>query len=323
MNITIEKLTKVYQGGRRALDEVDLVAGDGMIGLLGANGAGKTTLMRILTGVLRPTSGRVVVGGHDLATSVGRTATKRMLGYLPQELAMYPDLSGREFLDYIALLKGLDDKRARRGQIDSLLDRVGMTEHARRRIGTYSGGMKRRIGIAQTLLGDPRLIVVDEPTSGLDPEERMRFRALLASLGGNRTVILSTHILDDVAQSCAEVAVLSSGRLVYRGSTAGLTDAASGQTYLVHSQVPVAENLVVVNASATGGGTEYRVVSPVPPPGGRPVQPTLEDGYVALLQSTNRGQKGQWVNEHLLPLRVAPAVDGRPHRERGTGAGRD
>lgn len=293
MNVIIEKLTKVYRGGQRALDEVDLVVGDGMIGLLGANGAGKTTLMRIITGVLRPTSGRVVVGGHDLATSAGRTATKRMLGYLPQELTMYSDLTGREFLDYIALLKGLDDKRARWAQIDSLLDRVGMTEHARRRIGTYSGGMKRRIGIAQTLLGDPRLIVVDEPTSGLDPEERMRFRALLASLGGNRTVILSTHILDDVAQSCPDVAVLSHGRLIYQGSTPGLTEAASGRTYLVQSDVPVSGDLVVVNASATGQGTEYRVVSPAPPPGALPVQPTLEDGYMALLQYTKHSQKGQ------------------------------
>jgi ABC-2 type transport system ATP-binding protein len=291
VNVTIEKLTKVYQGGHRALDEVDLVVGDGMIGLLGANGAGKTTLMRIITGVLRPTSGRVVVGGHDLATSAGRTATKRMLGYLPQELAMYSDLTGREFLDYIALLKGLDDKRARRAQIDSLLDRVAMTEHARRRIGTYSGGMKRRIGIAQTLLGDPRLIVVDEPTSGLDPAERMRFRALLASLGGNRTVILSTHILDDVAQSCPAVAVLNHGHLIYQGSTSGLTEAATGRTYLVQSDVPVSGDLVVVNASATGQGTEYRVVSSAPPPGALPVQPTLEDGYMALLQYTC--QKGR------------------------------
>ncbi|MGH3871144.1 MAG: ATP-binding cassette domain-containing protein [Pseudonocardiaceae bacterium] len=288
MNVVIEKLTKVYRGGHRALDEVDLVLGAGTIGLLGANGAGKTTLLRILTGVLRPTSGRVVVGGHDLATGVGRTATKRMLGYLPQELAMYPDLSGREFLDYIALLKGLDDKRARRAQIESLLDRVAMTEHAGRRIGTYSGGMKRRIGIAQTLLGDPRLIVVDEPTSGLDPEERMRFRALLAGLGGSRTVILSTHILDDVAQSCSEVAVLSHGRLVFRGSTADLTDAASGRTYLVRSDVAMSGDLVVVNASVTGQGTEYRVVGPVAPPGARLVAPTLEDGYVALLHHLKR-----------------------------------
>ena len=291
MNITIEKLTKVYRGGHRALDEVDLRIDDGMVGLLGANGAGKTTLMRILTGVLRPTSGRVTVGGHDLATSVGRTATKRMLGYLPQELTLYPDLTGREFLDYLALLKGLDDKRARRAQIDSLMDRVGMTEHARRRIGSYSGGMKRRIGIAQTLLGDPRLIVVDEPTSGLDPEERMRFRALLASLGGHRTVILSTHILDDVAQCCPQVAVLSHGQLVYQGSTSGLTEAATGRTYLVRAEVVASDELAVVNATVTGQGTEYRVVSTAPPPGARPVPPTLEDGYVALLQSTSRDQE--------------------------------
>jgi len=294
MNVTIERLTKIYKDGHYALDEVDLIIDGGMIGLLGANGAGKTTLIRILTGVLRPTSGRMIIGGHDLATSAGRTAIKRMLGYLPQELSLYPDLTGREFLDYIALLKGLDDKRARQTQIESLLDHVAMTEYARRRIGTYSGGMKRRIGIAQALLGDPRLIVVDEPTSGLDPEERMRFRTLLASLSDHRTVILSTHILDDVAQTCPEVAVLSNGSLIYHGSTSALTEAATGQTYLLHSNAPISNDLIVVNASATGQGTEYRVVSSTPPPGARPVQPTLEDGYVALLKSTThqRHKKG-------------------------------
>ncbi|MFD9961229.1 ABC transporter ATP-binding protein [Amycolatopsis sp. NPDC058986] len=288
MNITIENLTKVYRGSTVALDGVGLTIGEGMTGLLGTNGAGKTTLMRILTGTIRPTSGSVVVGGHDLATSAGRTAVKRLLGYLPQELSLYPDLNGREFLDYVALLKGIDDKRARRAQIDSLLARVGLESVATQRISRYSGGMKRRLGIAQVLLGDPRLVIVDEPTAGLDPEERMRFRALLAGLGGHRIVILSTHILDDVAQSCAQVAVLATGRVAYHGTTSGLVGAAEGQTHLVRAAAQPAGDFTVVNATNTAEGTEYRVVGPVPPPGARPVAPTLDDGYVALLRSARQ-----------------------------------
>lgn len=235
MDVTITGLTKQYRRGVRALDGIDLRIGAGTTGLLGANGAGKTTLMRILTGILRPSTGTVTVGGHDLGSATGRLGVKRMLGYLPQEIDLYPDLTGRELLDYFALLKGVDDPRARREQIDALLELVGLTEAARRRIGGYSGGMKRRIGIAQALLGDPKLIVVDEPTAGLDPEERMRFRALLASLGDNRTVVLSTHILEDVAQTCPEVAVLAAGRLVYRGATTKLVDAARGRTFQVRT----------------------------------------------------------------------------------------
>ncbi|MGH3568481.1 MAG: ABC transporter ATP-binding protein [Pseudonocardia sp.] len=284
MQIAIDGLSKTYRGRRRALDGVDLHLDTGMTGLLGANGAGKTTLLRILAGVLRPTSGRVLVGGHDLATSAGRTAVKRMLGYLPQELAVYPNLTAAEFLDYIALLKCLDDRRARRRQVEHLLDQVGLTEQAGSRVGSLSGGMKRRLGIAQTLLGDPRLVIVDEPTAGLDPQERMRFRALLAGLGGDRTVILSTHILDDVAQTCPRVAVLTAGRLVYTGSTDGLVGAAAGRTFLVHSGARLGPGDVVVNATALAAGTRCRIVSGSPPPGARPVPPTLEDGYVALLQ---------------------------------------
>jgi ABC-2 type transport system ATP-binding protein len=283
VNILIEGLGKVYRGGHAALVCLDLRIGQGMTGLLGPNGAGKTTLMRILTGVLRPTSGRVLVGGHDLATSAGRTAVKRMLGYLPQELALYPDLTAREFLDYIALLKGIDDRRARHAQVEALLGQVGLDDQRTRRIGGFSGGMKRRLGIAQALLGDPRLIIVDEPTSGLDPQERMRFRALLAGLGGDRIMILSTHILDDVAQTCPRVCVLNEGRLLYHGSTAGLTDAATGRTFRVRSAAPPSEG-TIVNAVSGPDGTEYRLVG-APPPGAEPVAPSLEDGYVALLQS--------------------------------------
>ncbi|MGW3991871.1 ABC transporter ATP-binding protein [Amycolatopsis sp. NPDC004772] len=283
MNIVIEDLGKVYRRGQTALAGVDLRIGEGMTGLLGPNGAGKTTLMRVLTGILRPTSGRVLVGEHDLATSAGRTAVKRMLGYLPQELALYPDLTAREFLDYLALLKGVDDKGVRHAQVDDLLGQVGLDEHRDRRIGGFSGGMKRRLGIAQALLGDPRLVIVDEPTAGLDPQERMRFRALLAGLGGDRIMILSTHILDDVAQTCPRVCVLDRGRVRYHGTTAGLTDAATDRTFQLQSEKPPSGG-TVVNAVSGPAGTVYRLVG-TPPPGAELVAPTLEDGYVALLQS--------------------------------------
>ncbi|MFI1966125.1 ATP-binding cassette domain-containing protein [Streptomyces pathocidini] len=287
MNITTEQLTKVHPGGRRALDAVDLHIEGGTMGLLGANGAGKTTLLRILTGVLRPTSGRVTVAGHDLATTAGLTAVKRTLGYLPQELSLYPDLTAREFLDYIAVLKGVHDRRERRQQAEARIAEVGLEDRADERLGGFSGGMKRRVGIAQALIGDPSVLIVDEPTTGLDPHERMRFRALLAGLGGGRTVLLSTHILDDVAQTCPDVAVLTSGRLVFHDSTAALVSQAAGCTYVLRpgpmgGPPPGAD---VVSAVATPDGPEYRIVTSAPPAGARPVEPSLEDGYAALLRA--------------------------------------
>ncbi|MDA0563593.1 ABC transporter ATP-binding protein [Streptomonospora sp. S1-112] len=283
MDVAITGLTKTF-GRRTVLDAVDLEFGAGMTGLLGPNGAGKTTLMRLLAGVLRPSSGALVVGGHDLRTRAGRAFTRRVLGYLPQHLDLYPDLSAREFLDYIALLKGVDDARTRRADVARLLDRVGLADSADLRLGGFSGGMRRRVGIAQALLGDPRLVIVDEPTAGLDPEERMRFRSLLAGLGERCTVVLSTHVLDDVAQTCPRVAVLAAGRVVYTGATSGLTAYAQDRTYLVDTDGPQPTGAAVTNAAATPEGMRYRVVADEPPPGAVPVAATLEDGYAALMR---------------------------------------
>lgn len=280
MEIETSGLTTVVRGGVRALDGIDLKVHGGTVGLLGANGAGKTTLMRVLTGALRPTSGRVVVGGHDLATVRGRRAAQRAIGYLPQEFSPYPELTGREFLDYMASLKGVADRRLRRSQVEDLLARVGLVASGRRRIAEYSGGMRRRLGIAQSLLGEPGLLVADEPTAGLDLEERMRFRALLADLGRERTVVLSTHILDDVAQSCLSVAVLAGGRLVFQGAVADLAAVARGSTFEVPADTPLGAWATVVSTSPTG----HRVVALEAPARGRPVTPTLQDGYVALLR---------------------------------------
>lgn len=299
MTITLRGLTRVYRGRTVALSEIDLTMTEGMTGLLGANGAGKTTLIRMLTGTDRPTSGTLSVCGHDMATSAGRNAVKRLIGYLPQELALYPDLTGREFLDYVALLKGIDDKRARRSQIERLLADVGLDSVGMQRISRYSGGMKRRLGIAQTLLGDPKVIIVDEPTAGLDPEERIRFRRLLGRLGGDRIVILSTHILDDVAHSCPMVAVLSAGTLAYHGTTSGLVALGEGQTYLVPAVLEPQGDFTVVNVTSTANGAEYRIVGLAPPPESRPVAPTLDDGYIAALRAARAsaaasGQSMAW-----------------------------
>lgn len=286
MQIAIDGLTKTYRGGVRALSGVALTISTGMFGLLGPNGAGKTTLMRILAGILRPTSGTVRIGEHDCATEAGRVAVKRTLGYLPQELGLYPDLSAREFLDYIGILKGMDDRAARQRRVDELLETVALGHVANRKLKTFSGGMRRRVGIAQALLNDPRLLIVDEPTAGLDPEERIRFRNLLADLAGNRTVLLSTHIVEDVAQTCRVLAVLAGGQMRFNGSVAGLVQAARGKVWIVTTDGPKPDgDFTVVSTLHLGDSAQYRVVGePSPFLGATPADPSLEDGYVWLMQ---------------------------------------
>ena len=288
MDISIRALTKTY-GRTRALDSLDLDVGAGMHGLLGANGAGKTTLMRILAGVIRPTSGRVVVGGLDLADRASRVACQRTLGYLPQDLGLYPDLTGWEFLDYLGLLKGMRDRRGRRRRVDALLETVGLSPYARRRVGGYSGGMKRRLGIAQALINEPRLLIVDEPTAGLDPEERIHFRNLLSELAGDRTVLLSTHIVEDVAQTCSDLTVLAGGHAVFRGGPAALVGAAAGRVWVVEGDSPPNGAARVVATIIDGRTTRYRVVAEREPgPRAVRVDPVLEDCYVALMRDSAR-----------------------------------
>jgi ABC-type multidrug transport system ATPase subunit len=284
MLVEIRGLTKVYRGNVQALREVDLTIPTGMFGLLGANGAGKTTLMRILAGILPPSAGQVRVGPHDALTDRGQLAVKRMLGYLPQELGLYPDLSAREFLHYIGILKGLDGNTQRTRRVDELLELVALSDVATRKLKTYSGGMKRRVGIAQALLNDPQLLIVDEPTAGLDPEERIRFRTVLTALSGNRTVLLSTHIVEDVAQTCSRLAVLAHGRVVFSGDTAGLIASARGRVWTMTTPGPApVGDLSVVAALHGAQGVQYRIVADIRPHStATPVEPTLEDGYVAL-----------------------------------------
>jgi ABC-2 type transport system ATP-binding protein len=288
VEIRLQGLKKVYGGRVEALKSVDLTIPTGMFGLLGPNGAGKTTLMRILAGILKPTAGTARIGKHDLSTETGRQAVKRMLGYLPQELGLYPDLTAREFLDYVGILKGLEDKRSRHRRVAELLEVVGLSAAADRKLKAFSGGMKRRLGIAQALLGDPKLLIVDEPTAGLDPEERIRFRNLLSELAGDRTVILSTHIVEDVAQTSRNLAVMTGGRVLFQGTVAELIEAARNRVFTVETGGPKPDGgLDVVSTLHLGNSVRYRVVGE-PPPGleATPAEPGLEDGYVWLMRES-------------------------------------
>jgi ABC-type multidrug transport system ATPase subunit len=322
MDIEITGLAKTYRGGVAALDGVDLSIPTGMYGLLGANGAGKTTLMRILAGVLPASAGSVRIGEHDLASRAGRTAVKRTLGYLPQELGVYPDLSAREFLDYIALLKGIEHRAQRRAKTAEMLELVGLAEVAGRKLKGFSGGMKRRVGIAQALLAEPELLIVDEPTAGLDPQERIRFRSLLAGLAAERTVLLSTHIVDDIAQTCSRLAVLAAGRVVFAGATDELTAAARGKVWTLFTSGQTPTSGIVAGALQQPGGIAYRIVAgALPDPGATPAEPTLEDGYLALVgapetpaTSAHRSRQRRAIAESIAtnPKPNQPDMQGKP-----------
>ena len=284
--IRINGITKTYPGNVQALRGIDLEIGAGMFGLVGPNGAGKTTLMRILAGLVRPTGGDAHILEHKVTTPKGKQAVKMILGYLPQELGLYPELNGREFLDYVAVLKGMTDKNRRRLQIEELLELVRLSEMADRKLKSYSGGMKRRIGIAQALLGEPKLLIVDEPTAGLDPEERVRLRNLLADMSRRITIILSTHIIEDIGQSCNDLAVIHQGRVLFRGSPLQLITRARGKVWTIITDGERPDSgLVTVSTLQIQEGIQYRVVGqPGEGYNAKVVDPSLEDGYIWLMQ---------------------------------------
>jgi ABC-type multidrug transport system ATPase subunit len=284
MDIKIVDLVKDY-GKFRALDHISLQIGSGMFGLLGPNGAGKTTLMRIITTLLPITTGQITVGGVDVMRDPG--FVRKNLGYIPQDFGFYKSLNAYELLDYIGTMKGLS-RVERQRQVKALLEQVNLTKDAKRRVGGYSGGMKQRLGIAQALLGDPQLIVVDEPTAGLDPEERIRFRNLLTHLSGQRTVILSTHIVSDIEASCAAVAVLNLGKVIFNGTPDELVRRAKGRVWeldIEPSEYSQIESAYKVTASrAINGCLQVRLVAPENPLGrSTGIEAGLEEGYMAVM----------------------------------------
>ena len=291
MELRIEDVSKRYKGGVWGLVDFSLELKPGVLGLVGPNGAGKSTLMRILATVTRPTDGKVTWNGTDIARAPD--GLRSVLGYLPQDFGVYPHLNAVEFLEYLAALKGVDGRAARR-RIDELLQAFGLAEVRRRPLGGFSGGMKQRLGIAQALLNDPRLLIVDEPTSGLDPEERAHFRSLLADLAGERIVILSTHIVSDVEAAATEVAILDRGRVLWHSAPEDLLRSVEGKVWewVVPSSelTAIRERCAVSNAVRRSDGVHLRLVADEPPGSDvRPLPPSLEDAYLHHITARREG----------------------------------
>ncbi len=285
MKLSIERLSKQYRRDFWGLREFDLEVGPGVIGLLGPNGAGKSTLMRMLATITQPSEGTIRWDGVDIVRSPD--ALRASLGYLPQDFGIYPHLTGREFLEYIAAIKGLDARFARR-RIDELLVVVNLVDAARRPLGSYSGGMKQRVGIAQALLNDPQLLIVDEPTVGLDPEERVRFRNLLSDLSGERIIFLSTHIVSDVESTATEMVVINNGRKLLQSAPEKTLHSLEGQVWqwIVSSDALIAlkQKHLVSGTVRRADGIQVRVVSVTPPAAdAQSVAPNLEDVYLHLV----------------------------------------
>jgi ABC-2 type transport system ATP-binding protein len=273
-----------YRNGHAAVQGVSLALGPGILGLLGPNGAGKSTLMRILATLAKPSAGRVTWNGNDIARDPDRLRAE--LGYLPQDFGVYPALSAREFLGFLAAVKGLPAK-ATPARVDECLAMVGLADVADRRLGDYSGGMRQRVGIAQALLNDPKLLIVDEPTVGLDPEERRRFRHLMTDLAGRRLVILSTHIVSDIEASAGHLAVMDGGRLRFDGTPEALAAQAEGRvwdwTVAPAKLDEIRRDHVISSSLRRPDGIRVRVIGERPSVDAVAATPDLEDAYVALL----------------------------------------
>jgi ABC-2 type transport system ATP-binding protein len=264
-------------GRTQALAGVSLELGTGITGLLGPNGAGKTTLLRILATVLAPDAGELRLFGRDPRDGAERAGIRRRLGYMPQEPGFHARFTAFEFVDYVAILKELNDRRSRHEEVRRVLRLVGLGDVAGKRIGALSGGMRRRVALAQALLGDPELLILDEPTAGLDPEQRLRFRDLVSSLAADRSVVISTHQTEDVAALCHRVVVLRDGVAAFAGTPSELTELARGHVWIADRRAPGA---AIAWRTADG---RHRHVHAERPGAVELVEPTLEDGYLLLL----------------------------------------
>jgi len=287
MQLAVQGLGKQYSRNFWALRGFNLELESGVLGLLGPNGAGKSTLMRILATITQPSEGQIFWNGTDIARQPN--ALRQVLGYLPQDFGVYPNLNACEFLDYMAAIKGLE-VRAARQRIDELLQLVNLTDAAKRPLGGYSGGMRQRVGIAQALLNDPQLLIVDEPTAGLDPEERVRFRTLIADLSGERIVILSTHIVSDVEATATSIAIMNKGRLITCRLPELILQAVEGKvwSWVVSSQElsAVKQRYLLSSTARRSDGVHVRVIADQAPHlQAEPVPATLEDAYLYYIQS--------------------------------------
>ncbi len=288
MRISINGLNKVYSNNKHALTDINLELTNGMFGLLGPNGAGKSTLMRILTTLMKPSSGTISIDGYDIEKN--RSEIRDILGYLPQDFRFFTKLKTWEFLDYAARLSGIKNKKERHNKVDYWLEKVGLFDVRDRNAGKLSGGMKRRLGIAQALIGSPKLLIVDEPTTGLDPEERIRFRNILSDIGFHETIIiLSTHIVGDISSICHDMALLNNGRLGFNGSPSELIKKASGHVFMINTSGTeydlIKNNYPVISTIPTETGWEVQFVADnISNPKAVNIEPNLEHAYVYFME---------------------------------------
>ncbi len=282
MQLAINKLSKTYSNGVRALHDVSLTLGNGMFGLLGPNGAGKSSLMRTIATLQEADSGEISLDGLDVLKQ--KTRVRQLLGYLPQEFGVYPKVSAERMLDHIARLKGVADAKERKALVGALLENVNLSKDRKKNLGTYSGGMKQRFGIAQALIGDPRVIIVDEPTAGLDPAERNRFYNLLSQLGENTIVILSTHIVEDVSTLCSNFAIICQGEVLYAGEPERAVQSLEGKIFtkaIAQGELPVYQGKYkVISTQLKSGRLHIRIIASAAPEDDFSASaPTLEDVY--------------------------------------------
>ncbi|KOP71197.1 ABC transporter ATP-binding protein [Cytobacillus solani] len=280
--IIIQNLNKFY-GNKQALFDINLKIEKGMFGLLGRNGAGKTTLMKTLATLIHKKDGEITVCGVAIENA---KEIRKIIGYLPQEFSIYPSMSVREAMDYLGVLSGMNRKE-RKKRTEILLNQVNLTEHVNKKVKALSGGMKRRLGIAQALLHDPKVLIVDEPTAGLDPEERIHFRNLLSEVAEDRIVILSTHIVGDIEATCENIAILNNGRLLYHGTVDALLTTATGKVFTKianKSELPKLKKEYSITSMLTlGNQTHIRFLSDSPVSGAVECEPNMEDAYMLYL----------------------------------------
>jgi ABC-type multidrug transport system ATPase subunit len=320
--LSVRTLVKVYPGPVVALQGIDLDVPNGMFGLLGPNGAGKSTFMKILAGLLEPTSGAATLDGHDILTDPAWVRAR--LGYLPQDFGFYPHLTGEKMLTYLLRLKGVESPGGIRKLVAELLERVNLSFAAKRKVKEYSGGMRQRLGIAQAVAGNPRVLIVDEPTAGLDPEERHRFYRILSDLASERIVLLSTHIVEDVAVLCRRFAVISRGRLVAETTPAEARRSLAGSLFegkgTDERLGELRRRYRVTQAILVEGENRLRIHVPdrLAPEGFVPVEPTLEDAYMTLVAGSGDGVPV----EGGTPSRVHPGSPASADRSAAATEGR-
>ena len=288
MKLNIDNISKTYPNGVQALKNISIEIGNGIFGLLGPNGAGKSTLMRTIAALQDADSGNILLGDVDVEKD--KQGLREMLGYLPQEFGVYPKVSAIDLLDHMAVMKGITDAKRRKDQVDSLLYQVNLWESKDQKLGTFSGGMKQRFGIAQALLGDPKIIIVDEPTAGLDPMQRNRFHNLLSEIGENVVVILSTHIVDDVSDLCNDMAIILNGELKLAGKPLELIKKLEQKVWQGLVEKDVAESLKdderLISSRLYMGKVKVRLLSNVEPMNGFTLnEPEIEDLYFATINN--------------------------------------